>query len=368
MISRVTSSTVNASLTNQIGNQYANYAKLTEQITTGNRVNSLFDDPIQAINIISSNRQLGKIGTWTQNIEALNNEIKDSSETIDLAIDKAQRVRDLATTAASGTTTKSSLEATLDELNQLIRGMVDMANTNYNGNYIYGGTNTKTPPYEIQYAIDDAGNLTDEIIGIKYNGTKVTDEWQRQLEISDGVFQTVNVTGDAVFGQYDKEPVYEADGVTPVLDADGNPTYTVNSENGIMSDLIKLQDAIKETIAKIEEQENLPEGATQAEKQAAGEAVSQCYTNINGLLDGITSSMDIMTTVNTKFGSVTNKLDMTSESLTGSELNLKEFISDIQEVDLTEVIGDWYSAQYAYQASMQASTSIMSMSLLNYLS
>lgn len=367
MISRVTSSQVNSTLANQINNKYADYAKLTEQLMTGNKINSITDNPIQAINIINSNRQLNKIGTWTENVKVLNNEIKDSSETIDKVIDKAQRAKDLATTAASGTSSKSTLEATLSELRQIIEGMVDMANTNYNGNYIYGGTNTKTPPYEIQYGIDATGAQTDEIIGIKYNGTKITDEWQRQLEIADGLFQTVNVTGDEVFGQYDKEPVFEADGVTPVLDADGEPTYTLNSSGGIMADLIQLQDAIKNTIEKMEEQENLPENATQAEKEAAGAAVKDGYVAINGLLDGFDKSMDKMALVNTRFGTITNKLDMSEQALADSELNLESFISDIRDVDVTQAISDWYQTQYAYQASMQASTSIMSMSLLNYI-
>ena len=39
----------------------------------------------------------------------------------------------------------------------------------------------------------------------------------------------------------------------------------------------------------------------------------------------------------------------------------------IQEIDLTQAVSDWYNAQYAYQASMQASTSIMTMNLLNYM-
>lgn len=367
MISRVTSSSVNTTLTNQISTKYSEYSKLTEQLSTGNRVNSIKDDPIQAVNILNSNRQLTRLGTWAANIKVLNNEIKDSSETIDKMLEKAQRARDLATTAANGTSTKSVLESTLTEVKQIIAGMVDFANTNYNDNYIYGGTNTKTPPYEILYGIDADGNQTDEIVGIKYNGTKVTNEWQRQLEIADGLFQTVNITGDEAFGQYLKEPVYEADGVTPVLDDKGNPTYTVTEDKGIMSDLIKFQDAIKETIKKLDEQANLPEDATQADKEAIGAEVRACYDTISGLLDGFTESMNVMTGVNERFGTITNKLTMSGESIADSELNLESFISDIKEIDVSKAVGEWYMSQYALQASMQASMSIMSMSLLNYI-
>lgn len=367
MISRVTSSAVNATLASQINSKYADYAKLTEQLTTGKRVNSLMDDTIESINIINSNRQLNRIGVMSANVSSISNEIKDSSETIEKLIEKIQRAKDLATTAANGTSTKSTLEASLTELDHIIESVVDLANTNYNGNYLYGGTNTKTPPYTIEYGIDAAGNQTDEIIGIKYNGTPMDGDWQRQLEIAEGVFQTMNVTGIEVFGEYDKEPIFEADGVTPVLDADGKPTYQVNNSSGAMSDLIELRNALKDTIEKIDERDALPEDAPQADKDAAGAAVKGCYDTISGLLDGFSDSMEKMTLVNSRFGTITNKMEMSTESLKDSENNLTEYISGIQDLDVTKAVSDWYSTQYAYQASMQASTSIMSMNLLNYL-
>ena len=367
MIGRVTSSSVNSTLIGYIQNNYSDYAKLTEQLSTGKKINSILDDTLQSVNIVNSNRQIAKIDIWTANIGSLTNEIKQSSETIEFVLEKGQRAKDLATTAANGTSSKDNLISTLTELDQIIESIVDTANTNYNGNYIYSGTNTKTPPYSIQYGIDADGNPTDEIIGIKYNGTPIDSDWQRQLEISDGVFQTVNVTGTKAFGECDVEPVFEADGVTPVLDADGNPTYTVNSNSGIMGDLIDFRNALSDTIKKLEEQENLPETATQAEKDAIGAEIKACYDSINGLLDGFDESITQMTTVNSEFGTITNKLEMSSESLSGSKLNLEEYISGIQDLDITEAISQWYTSQTAYQASMQAATSIMSMSLLNYM-
>ncbi len=367
MIGRVSSSAINSTLVGHIQNNYLDFSKLTEQLSTGKKINSILDDTLQSVNIINSNRQLGKIDIWSANIGSLTNEIKQSSETIELVMEKGQRAKDLATSAANGTSTKDNLISTLTELDNIIKSVVDMANTSYNGNYIYGGTNTKTQPYSIQYGIDADGNPTDEIIGIKYNGTAIDGDWKRQLEISDGVFETANVTGMEAFGECDVEPVYQADGVTPVLDADGNPTYTENSNSGITGDLIDFRNALSDTIKKLEEQENLPENATQAEKDAIGAEIKACYDSISGLLDGFDDSISQMTTVNSKFGTVTNKLEMSTEALSTSKLNLEEYISGIQDLDITEAISQWYTSQTAYQASMQTATSIMSMSLLNYM-
>ena len=367
MITRVTSSSVNETLMNRISSSYANYSKLTEQISSGKRVNSIMDDAIESVNIIDSKRELGRIDLWKANIGVLNNEIKQSSETIDLSMEKGQRAKDLAATAANGTSTLPTLNATMAELNQLIETMVDSANTNYNGNYIYGGTNTKTPPYEIVYEIDSAGNPTKEIAGIKYTGTPKSGDWERELETADGVYERLNVTGDEAFGQYDYEPIYEADGVTPVLDADGNPTYALNSESGIFSDLMNFKNSLQDTIDALEDQKALPPDASKADKEAASAAVKAGYDSIHGTLDGFDSSLEEMTTVNASFGTTMSKLEMSTKTLTDSTLNLKEYVSGIEDLDLTKAVSEWYSAQQAYQASMQATTSSMSMSLLNYM-
>jgi len=367
MISRVTSSSVNTALTSQISNQYANYAKITQQISSGYKINSILDDPVQSINIVSSNRQMNKIDTLKGNVSTLTNEIKQSSETIEIISDRAQRAKDLAVNAATGTSGKEALQSTLTEIDGILASIVDLANTNYNGKYIYSGSNTKTPAYEFEYGIDALGNKTNEIIGVKYNGSKATESWERKLEIADGVFEKSNVLGLEAFGEYDKVPNYDPITGDPVLDPEGNPTYTVNSNSGLFGSLIELRNSIQTTIDKINEKDNLPSTATQAEKEAAAQAVNAGYASISATIDGFSSAIETMAMVNTRFGTTTNKLEMSEQSLTSTKDNLTEYVSGIRDLDMTEAVSVWYQSQYAYQASMQASTSIMSMSLLNYL-
>ena len=82
-------------------NSYANYAKLTAQLASGKKINSMLDYSIQSVNIVNSKREVGRIDTWSENIKALQNEINQSSATIDLLTENAQRAKDLATSAAN---------------------------------------------------------------------------------------------------------------------------------------------------------------------------------------------------------------------------------------------------------------------------
>lgn len=323
MISRVTSALTNSNLVFNMQKSYANYAKLTTQLSSGKKINSMLDVPTQSVNLINSKRELTRIDTWSNNIKTLQNEISQSTDTLDLLIENGQRAKDLATSVANNVYNNESLQAVKDELDQIISSTVSNANSNYNGKYIFGGTNTQTQPYNIEYALDNNGNKTDEIIGIKYNGTNRNSDWKRKLEIADGVFQEGNTLGIETFGEY----------------SNGN-------SEGIMGCLIEFRN----TVSNILENKN-----------------GTNYSDITSLLDKFTTSIDKISQSSSKLGSIYNKLDMAQTSLGNNKTNLKDKISGIEDLDLTQAITDWYSSQSAYQASMQVFTAFNSMSLLNYI-
>lgn len=321
MIGRVTSVLTNSNLVLNMQKSYANYAKLTEQLSSGKKFTSMLDNPAESINIVNSKREVSRINVWSDNIKALQNEITQSTDIMDLLIENAQRAKDLATSVANQVYDDERLQAVKDEVNQIICSMVENANSKYDDKYILGGSNTQISTYTIEYAFDLNGKKTDEIVGIKYNGTDREGDWERKLEIADGVFQGGNALGIEVFGEY----------------SNGN-------SEGIMGTLIEFQNTLT----------GILEGNAD-------------YQDISNLLDEFSSSIDRISRSSSKLGAVSNKLDMAQTSLTNSKTNLTAKISEIEEIDLTEAVTDWYSSQYAYQASMQVFTAFNSMSLLNYM-
>ena len=88
---------------------------------------------------------------------------------------------------------------------------------------------------------------------------------------------------------------------------------------------------------------------------------------MNSTLDMFSNSLNTITTEQTKFGGVANRLEMTNSTLETSNENLTGYLSQINDVDYPTAITQWLNAQYAYQASMQVASANMNMSLLNYL-
>ena len=323
MIGRVTSALTNSNLVFSMQKSYSNYAKLTTQLSSGKKINSMLDDPTQSVNLVNSKRELTRIDTWNNNIKSLKNEIGQATDTLDLLIESGQRAKDLATSAANNVYNNGSLKAVKDELEQIIGSVVSNANTKYDGKYIFSGTNTQTQPYSIEYAVDNNGNKTDEIVGIKYNGTDKNGDWKRSLEIADGVFQQGNVLGIEALGEYSN-----------------------GSSEGIMGCLMEFKNTVSDIL----------------ENKAGVD-----YSDISKLLDKFTTSIDRVAQSSSKLGGISNKLDMAQNSLENNSMNLKDKISGIEDLDLTQAVTDWYSSQSAYQASMKVFTAFNSMSLLNYM-
>jgi len=301
--------------------------------------------------------------------------------------------------------------------------MVDLSNTQYNGEYIFSGTRTKTTTYKTTK--DEEGNIT-----VEYNGSQADTNYQRKTEVSLGVFEPVNITGEHVFGYHEKIQSVDANGNKLFTDKDGNEVYLdettkqyfytnpvdpANPEyQGETSDLTKQYKQAEDAAGNkkfeaedgeyvyfdganyLDEEGNAYTGDTSNLKKvyeynSAGIFGALCELSsslgrtinsaehgnseiqniaqgeIRATLDKFETGMNNITTLQTKFGGVMNRLEMTSNTLDTNELNLKEYVSNLKDIDYTTAITEWLTAQYAYQASLTATSQSMNLSLLNYM-
>lgn len=363
MVDRISTSGKYAQLVADMQQNLINYNRITAQLTSGHKVMNITDDPIAAVNILNTNRQLGQIDTFSTNVEMAKSELSALDDLFSLATGYLSSAWDRAVQANNQTYGEDSLKALKVEIDETIKTMVDLANTEYNDNYIFGGANTKISPY----TIDENGDIV-------YNGTPYDNpDYIRQTEVADGVFEVINTTGDRVFGYY-KAAVEPGNGV--YTDVDGNRVIKTSDaatgadvykyENGLeyTGDIGDLTDGAPEEAEGVMGAMKLLSNSIQMVLDGDTEAG---YEQMNSTLDMFDSSMRMITEEQTKFGGVYNRLEMTTSTLDTNNTNLTAYLSEIRDVDLTTAITDWYMAQYAYQASLQVSSASMGMSLLNYL-
>ncbi|MCQ2739821.1 MAG: flagellar hook-associated protein FlgL [bacterium] len=410
-------------------NQF-NYDRLTAQLASGKKLTSIIDDPIIAVNSINTGRQLGQIETFQQNVDMATTELDALDDLMALASSYLSNAWGKAVQANNQTYGDGSLQALKVEIDETIKTMVDLANTEYDNNYIFAGANTKTVPYEI----DDDGNII-------YNGTEYTNaDYIRQTEVADGVFETINVPGDKIFGTYVKKDITrDSNGYEVEQADDGKYYYTTKVPyTGSESDLeVTLTDNNSRVVIQKDdgnyyyEDDTLYQGNTEdlhkTIKDADGNLVTQDkdgnyfwvkgkeytgdegdlttseeevatgvmgalkklsnsiqkvldghsaedddlaragYEEMNATLDMFADSHQNILNEQTRFGGIYNRMEMSASTLETNSENLTTYLSNMTSVDYAEAITQWMNAQYAYQASMQVAASTMGMSLLNYL-
>ena len=365
MVDRVSSASRYAQLVAAMQMNQANFNKLTAQLSSGSKIIDLTDDPIASVNILNTTKQLGQIETFGQNVGMASAEISALDDLLDLANGYLSTAWDKAVQANNQTYGEGSLKALKVEIDEITKTMIDLANTQYNDNYIFSGANTKT----LTYTMTKDGE-------IKYNGTPQDDpNYIRQTEVADGVFEVINTTGDKVFGWYNNGPAQTKDGKNIFLDKDGKEVIETDT-NGVKTyayadggTAITDQDVIDALEPKPDCSGVL--GALKSLSNSIQKVIDgdteRGYKDMNATLDMFANSLNTITTEQTKFGGVANRLDMTNSTLETNTENLTSYLSQVQDVDYASAITQWMNAQYAYQASMQIASGSMNMSLLNYI-
>lgn len=308
--------TTNFSNTSMMNNVLEQQSKLFDaygKISSNKKFTNISENPIDASAVIGVNNQLTKIASYMKNIKNADTQIKAQDDVFDSIVTKMQRISELATGAANGASGSAGIEAAKTEIEEIKKSLVALANTKYNDMYIFAGENVTTAPYSYDEA---TGNIT-------YSGTPNTDpNYQRKIEIADGVKIGLNAAGDSVFGMYDA----------------ADPTNPATS-NGLFKVLGDLSNALN----------------------------AQDGDKIRAELDNIKSSIDNVSEIQSIFSASVSKLTMTSTTLDDTKLTLTSQKQNLQEMDQAEAMSEWVKQNYAYQASMQVFMQMQNNSLMNYM-
>ncbi|MBQ9536835.1 MAG: flagellar hook protein [Desulfovibrionaceae bacterium] len=169
-------------------------------------------------------------------------------------------------------------------------------------------------------------------------------------EIMKDTFITVNGVGKDIFGgYYDGKPVFH--GRTPELSSsneliDKDRYDKTNSEIAFEDPGNNLFEVVGNFIAYLETNNQ-----------------SGCQESLVKL----TRAEEYILTQSTKVGGLENRVDVAYDVLTSQKLDIKERLSYVEDLDLTELLVKMQQQQITYQTVLQSASKIMNLSLANYL-
>lgn len=335
-MTRITQAQQVRSSLNSIQENRRKVDRLQNDISSGTKVHFAGDD---AANVGAISQLQTTLNNYTNYKLRISDAISSLTVQDDLLIQANEvmiRAKELATQGANesnGSTIRAQMS---DEVFQLRDQLAGIANTKYQGRYIYGGADDDDPPFDAQtYTNPSSGKASERYVFDAEDGTTTT----RSIKISDNLSVTLNTDADSVFSNsiaalerlgralagYRTEPVDSAGIPSGLPDGSGTaftfPTDTAEQTQDIL-ETIDLIDSAR-----------------------TGDVIPE-QTNVAGRISTLENT------------------DRLLSSLTG---NLQNALSKLKDTDVAEAGSALSEAQTALQASYSITSRILQQSILDYL-
>jgi flagellar hook-associated protein 3 FlgL len=162
---------------------------LQEQISTGKKISKPSDDPAGARKIVDLRSEASRLDIYSKNIETATASLDFTASTLQNATDAIQRIKELTVQGVNGTQDQASRDSIAIEINGFLEAILQNANTQLSGKYIFSGTETQTEPFAVTRGPNG------EISSVTYNGNNEKIEYQ----VGPGINAQINQPGREVF-------------------------------------------------------------------------------------------------------------------------------------------------------------------------
>jgi flagellar hook-associated protein 3 FlgL len=174
-------------LVTSLDNVTANVEQLTSEMSSGVRVTSLSTDPVAAGENVVLLNEMQQDDSFTSTASTVTGQLQVADSALGSVITELTSAISLATSANNGTMSTSDVKSICTEISGILDEVLSLANTTYEGSYIFAGTESTTTPFT-QTTTTSPETTT-------YNG----DDNVNYLETPTGQKIQLNVSGSDIF-------------------------------------------------------------------------------------------------------------------------------------------------------------------------
>jgi flagellar hook-associated protein 3 FlgL len=313
MAMRITTSMVQRNILADLNNISSKLTRTQMKAASNKEISRPSDDPFATAQAMALRQSLSANRQQQRNVEdsigwqdATEQALMDITESV-------EKAKSLIVQGGSESFDQTSRDAIASELEQIIEGIKQTANTSYRGSYLFAGTETSTRPYA---PTSTPYNPADDV----YQGNDAG--WNPAVpgivrEIGPNVQMSINVVAQQFLG-------------------DGQGA----GDNGLLHVLRDTVDDLR-----------------------AGN-----LTDVRGTdMDRLENSFDLLLEVRAANGAKTNRLEAALGRLSQLEESVLGQLSQTEDADIAETLIDLNSQTAAYQAALRAGASIVQTSLMDFL-
>jgi flagellar hook-associated protein 3 FlgL len=192
---RISDAYIGSRFIHNLNRSRINIEQLRTKIALNTKITKPSDEPIGAARVLNLSKQLEGVETYMKNSEGGIAYLEETIFHMESMQSEIERVMVKLTELNNGTI-DDGLPAIGDQIDALIDSMLDLANAEFDGKYLFAGTDHADKPYG--YTAD--GSAIE---------LKVTDVSQAQvIQISKHATQKINMTGEEIFGAIDGTDIF----------------------------------------------------------------------------------------------------------------------------------------------------------------
>jgi flagellar hook-associated protein 3 FlgL len=274
---------------------------LTAELSSGVSFNSLSQNPVgSGENVILLN-QIQQDDSFTQSSSLVTGQLQVADSTLGSVVSQLTQAISLATSANNGTMNASDVQSIGSQISGILNEVQSLANTNYQGQYIFAGGQTSTTPFTTSMGTSP-GVTT-------YSG----DEDVNYLDTPDGQKIQLNVPGNQIFSGSGSNSVF---GALNGLVADYS-SGTVNTSQAV-SDTEALSTALNYVSQQRVTIDNSISQASAASDAVTGDQAQSTTAQTNLMqadVAQVSTQLSLAETQQTALEDVISELDSASNSL-----------------------------------------------------
>ncbi len=196
-------------LTNLIEQDRQNVNTAIREIATGQDVNQLSDNPSAAALLVDNRAETAAVDQFQHSITTIQGRLQTADSALNSVIQDLTQAIALGTEGANGTLSSAERNAVAQQVTNLQQDVLGLANSTYQGSYIFAGTAVTAAPYVVDPTSPS---------GVRYVGNaKVND-----VEVGLGQSVPVNLPGSTIFNGAGADVFQALHDLTTALQTNGN--------------------------------------------------------------------------------------------------------------------------------------------------
>ena len=174
-------------LVSSLDQTQASEQQLSSELSSGVSISSLSQNPVGAGENVLLLNQIQQDDSFTQSSNLVTGQLQVADSALGSVVSELTQAVSLATSANNGTMSASDVKSIGSQISGILDEVQSLANTSYQGQYIFAGGQTGSAPFSTSTATSPAVT--------NYNG----DEDVNYLELPNGQKIQLNVPGDQIF-------------------------------------------------------------------------------------------------------------------------------------------------------------------------